>query len=306
LTPYGPIAGVGVKKQSVVVGLRERSAAGATAAELLRWLRESSSAAGFRRILLLHHAFEIPLDDLRPLEGWSGWNPAGALTDAEAEALLTPRSNRPAGWPGSERRFESFVDERPYELFGYTGSHAHVVLRSVGGGRTRYFHATTPRLMRMHTRYDRMEITAAGGAERQALEDFADLAEPYDTRYHYLTLPGDDFVVSWAAFTWEDGERYTPEPKTFRPPVTWASKDAVLPLAVDDGLWMKAITPDHRMVLNRMFFHDVQEFQVGAGHMRPSAIVDAGPQGNFRRYELIGDERPYYVVAAALQVPADD
>ena len=57
----------------------------------------------------------------------------------------------------------------------------------------------------------------------------------------------------------------------------------MLPLGVDDGLRMTAITPDHRMVLNRMFFHDVQEFQVGGGHMRASAVVDAGPQGDFRR-----------------------
>ncbi|MEV6844347.1 hypothetical protein [Actinoplanes sp. NPDC051411] len=66
-----------------------------------------------RLVIMLHHAFEIELDRLRPLAGWSGWDPEGALTDAEAEALLTPRPARPAGWPRSERPFQPVVDERP-------------------------------------------------------------------------------------------------------------------------------------------------------------------------------------------------
>jgi hypothetical protein len=161
-----------------------------------------------------------------------------------------------------------------------------------------------PHLMRMHTRYDRMEIAPAAGDERQAIEDLADLPEPYDTRDDYLTLPGGDFVVTWGAFAWELSERdYTPEAETFTRPVTGALKDAVLPLTLDGGgLWLQAITPDHRMILDVLIFHDVQEFQVAGAHMRPTTVVDAGPHGAYRRYDLLGDKRDYYVVAAGLQV----
>jgi hypothetical protein len=73
---------VRVKKDSVVVGLRSRSAEGATAVELMRWLRSVNpprSNDQFRLVVLLYHAFEIELDRLRPLAEWSGWNPKGAL-----------------------------------------------------------------------------------------------------------------------------------------------------------------------------------------------------------------------------------
>ncbi|MEV6844348.1 hypothetical protein [Actinoplanes sp. NPDC051411] len=113
-------------------------------------------------------------------------------------------------------------------------------------------------------------------------------------------------MVPWGAFAWQITERdYTPDAKTFQGPTLGPLEDAVLPLTLDgDGLWLRAITSDHRMILGRLVFHDVQEFEVAGAHMRPTAVVDAGPQGAYRRYELLGDKRDYYVVAAGLQVRA--
>ena len=290
-----------MKKNSVVVGLRERSESGATAVELLTWLRASDPkpwpAGRFRLILLLHHAFEIPLDDLRPLEEWSGWNSSGTLTDEAATALLMPRVARPAGWPGPRRSLAPLVYERPVELYGFTGSHSHLVMRSADD----YLWAFRPFAMRVRTRYDRLEVVPALGDARQSIEDFANLPEPHDTSQSYLSLPGGDFIACSSAGPRDSA--LPPEAYSYHP--SGDLRPIELPFRFGPGVWLKRITPDHRMALNphgsstMLVFEDVQHFQL-ANFMRATELVDAGPHGPRRRYRLLGADQDYYVVAAGV------
>lgn len=290
-----------MKKNSVVVGLRERSESGATAVELLTWLRASDPkpwpAGRFRLILLLHHAFEIPLDDLRPLEEWSGWNSSGTLTDEAVTALLTPRVARPAGWPGPRRPLAPLRYERPVDLYGFTGSHPHLVMR----GADDYRLAFAPTAMRLHTRYDRLEVVPAVGDARQSIEDFADVPEPHDTSRNYLSLPGGDFIVCSSAGR-RDRAR-PPENYDYHPRGDLSAVE--LPFRFGPGIGLKRITPDHRMALNprgsraMLVFEDVRHFQL-ANFMRATELVDAGPEGPHRRYRLLSADHDYYVVAAGI------
>jgi hypothetical protein len=116
---------------SRVTALRERADAGASTVETARWLRaELGPAGGFGRfIALLHHAFDVPPDTLRSLEEWTGWDPGGRLSDAEAEALVAPLRSRPAGFDRAtlwRRRLLPlpWVHERPFVPLGYVTSHA--------------------------------------------------------------------------------------------------------------------------------------------------------------------------------------
>jgi len=59
----------------------------------------SPPATTFSRFTsLLHHAFDLPRERLRPLDDWTGWRAGGSLGDAEAETLLTPLHPRPTNF----------------------------------------------------------------------------------------------------------------------------------------------------------------------------------------------------------------
>jgi hypothetical protein len=82
-----------------------------------------------------------------------------------------------------------------------------------------------------------------------------------------------------------------------------------LPFRFGAGVWLKKITPDHRMVLMphgfgaMLILEDVQHFQV-ANFMRATELVDAGSvdAGPYRRYRLPGADQDHYVVAAGAYV----
>jgi hypothetical protein len=302
-------------KDGLIAALRERADAGMAALEIVHWLRGRARPAlsNFALIVLLHHAFDIQLHTLRPLEEWSGWNPGGTLTDAEAESLMSPLRSRPADFDRftllHRRPFAPRVLERPFELIGYTASPAQVLLRSRIGDDVLDVTVTAVWAMHLHTSYDRLEIAEATGDDLRALLDFAGVEEPYDVYHRYLRF-GDGFVIGGPVgflHNGDAGRRSTgfdvadrplpPADPGVRPPLRFDRRFAAVRCTKDD----------HDLVLRgagepvELVFRGAREFKL-AHFFDPLTVTDAGEGRGYRRFTLTDGVREGHVVCAGLEV----
>jgi hypothetical protein len=86
------------------------------------------------------------------------------------------------------------VFDRPFVALGYMTSHSQLVLRSRVGEDLLDLVIMGVDAMRVHARYDRLELTPAGDEARH----LADITEPYDASSYYVGLRDgtrDDFVA---------------------------------------------------------------------------------------------------------------
>ncbi len=311
------------ERPSLVTALRERSDAGASAVETARWLRsELGPAESFIRfIALLHHAFDIPLDTLHPLEEWTGWDPGGRLSDAEAETLVAPLRSRPASFDRAtlwrRRRLPlPWVYERHFVPLSYTTSHSQLVLRSQVGDDIRDLLLIGVDAMRLRTGYERLEISEATGAVRREMERIADIREPWDTAQQYLRLSDGEragFVVCGNVHTLHNGVPYSLSPDlsemayTPRRAVTLA---AVPPPRFSTGFGVWMWTSEHDLVLRArkgaadVVFTGVRELQV-RHFFEELTIAEGVGQEGLRRYSLRDGRHEGYVVCADLRVYPD-
>jgi hypothetical protein len=303
----------------MIAALRQRSDDGASAVETARWLRaELGPRAGFHRFMtLLHHAFDIPLDMLRPLEEWTGWDPSGRQSDAEAEALLAPLRSRPADFDRTtltrRRRLSvPWVYERPFVVLSYITSHSQLVLRSRVGDDVLDLMPIAVEAMRLHARYDRLEISEATGAVRREMERIADYPEPYDVDLHYLRVSDGesaDFVVCGNVHVLHNGEPYSLPPTVTE--VEYTTRGVVvaeappLRFATWFGVWMW--TTGHDLVMQAMgaavVFVAVRELQVRHYFSCDEFTVTEvpSPEG-LRRFALYDGRHEGYVVCADVRV----
>jgi hypothetical protein len=108
--------------------------------EVARWLRTGlGPAATFSRFTsLLHHAFDLPRERLRPLDDWTGWRAGGSLGDTELHngaPRALDESFRTAYLPPFPAAPAPTMPLRPGTGFGvwtWTGDGHDLVLRAVG------------------------------------------------------------------------------------------------------------------------------------------------------------------------------
>ena len=306
----------------IVTALRERADAGASAVETARWLRAELGPAGsfVRFSLLLHHAFDIPYDTLRPLEQWTGWNSGGGLSDAEADALMAPLRSRPRDfdrstlWRWPRRPLPPRVHERPFVPLSYITSHSRLILRSRVGDDVLDLLLIAVDAMRLRAGYERLELTEVAGAARRELERVADLPEPHETNRHYLRLSDGertDFVVCGNLPVLHNGEPYALRAVSTQPayaPYLPVDPAAAPPLrfATGFGVWMW--TAGHDLVLRArnpgatdLVFTAVRELQVRHFFDELTVTEVDGHEG-LRRYALTDGRHEGYVLCTGLRV----
>jgi hypothetical protein len=304
-----------------VAALRERADGGASAVEVARWLRgRLGPGETFMRFIgLLHHAFDVPLDTLRPLKQWSGWDPAGQLGDAEVERLMSPLRSRPADfdratlWRRPPLRLPP-AQTRPFVPLSYVTSHSRLVLRSQVGDDLLDVLMTGVEAMRVRDRYDRLEITEATGAARREAEAIADVAEPFDTARHHLRLSDGEragFVVCGNVSVLRNGVPYALSPGAVvsYEPVGAVDPAATPPLrfATGFGVWSWT-SRRHDLVLRArtggtdLVFSAVRELQVRHFFDDDLAVAESPGGDGLRRYTLTDGRHEGYVLAAGVRV----
>lgn len=305
-------------KDSYIAALRERADAGESAIAILHWLRARArpSLSNFALITLLHHAFDIQLHTLRPLREWSGWNPDGTMTDAEAESLMSPLRSRPVDFDRftlfERRPFEPRVFQRPFELFAYTAPHGQLLLRSRIGDDVLDITVVAVFSMHLHAFYDRLEITEATGDQLREFMDFADIGEPYDVYHRYLRFGDgerDGFVIGGPVGVVHNGDatrRVTGLELPYDPSLP-LDPGARPPLRLDRRFRVvKCTNNDHDLVLLNaggsveLVFRGAREFKLA--HFDPLIVTDAGEDRGLRRFALTDGVREGHVVCAGLEV----
>jgi hypothetical protein len=198
------------------------------------------------------------------------------------------------------------VFERPFVLDRYVGSHSHVVLRSGEGDDIVYVLGLAVHAMHLHASYERLEISPATGPERDAINDFARIPEPWATRMHYVRV-GDGvrsgFVACFRLSVLHNGHPYASPAFAYRP-TREVDTGARLPLRFAIRFSVRMCSPgDHDLVLNSygngvdLVFRDVEEFRL-VTHWGPLTVDRTGP----RRFVLSDGEHEGYVVAAAFEL----
>ena len=86
----------------LVSELQRKAEEGRSVVEILTWLRTElgPGVTFFRFTSCLFLAFHIPVEVLHKVEAWTGFTPAGSLSDSDMEQLLHPfvrRTNQPSG-----------------------------------------------------------------------------------------------------------------------------------------------------------------------------------------------------------------
>jgi hypothetical protein len=306
------------ERSSLVTALRERADAGASAVETARWLRAQLGPAGtfVRFMTLLHHAFDIPRDTLRPLQEWMGWDPNGRLGDAEAEALMAPLRSRPADFDRASlwRRKPlplPWVHERPFVPLSYMTSHSRLVLRSRVGDDVLDLLLIGVEAMRLHARYERLEVLEATGAVRREMEWTADVPEPYDTDRRYLRLSDGeraDFVVCINVHVLHNGVPYALSASSEVADIPRrADFVAAPPLRFEKGFGVWTWTTEHDLVLRArkgatdVVFTAVRELQV-RHFFDELTITEVAGHESLRRFALTDGRHEGYVVCTDLRV----